>query len=107
MREGVLAGGLEGVRDCLLEVDVDDRCQYLVHALFVRDVRVDLAPHVEHVCQQLLDLLVFEETHLLVSSVQILLDVLTETVLWFLLFLGLRVHHHQGVFRYMHGLFCW
>lgn len=108
MREGVLAGGLEGVGDCLLEVDVDDGGQYLIHSLLVGYVGVDLAPHVEHVCQQLLDLLVFEETHLLVGSVQILLDLLAETVLrLLLLLLGLRAHHHQGVFRYVHGLFCW
>lgn len=33
------------MRNSLLEIDKDDGCQYLIHALFIRDVMVNLTPH--------------------------------------------------------------
>lgn len=41
----ILSGGMKLIRDSLLKINEDDGCQYLIHALFIRDIMVNLTPH--------------------------------------------------------------
>ena len=61
-----------------MEVDIDNRYQKLVHALFVRSVGVQLAPKEKDVGEQFEYGLLLEKLHLLVSAVDVLLDLLQQ-----------------------------
>jgi hypothetical protein len=65
---------LEVSGDRLLEIDVNDGGEQLVHPLLVRNVGIDLAPHEEDACEQLEDVGVLEELHFLVGTIDVLLD---------------------------------
>lgn len=61
-----------------MEINIDDRRQQFIHALFVGDISVYLAPNKQHVGQQLQDLLILEKLELLVSTIDILFYLLVQ-----------------------------
>lgn len=84
VKSGVLIGGLVVGWSCFLEVNPDDGGQEFVHALLVGNVRVGLAPHKQHVAQQLQHARILEKLQFLIGAAHILLDLLGEETVRFL-----------------------
>jgi len=80
-----------------MKVYPNDRGKKLVHALFVRYLRVSLAPNKQYIGEQPQYCLILEELELLVGAIYIFFYLLFEETIAFLSYLVLTAYFFSGL----------